>query len=103
LHISYGSEEESAETFEVSEGYLPFCFTLFQFIRDIFRAIRNQPLISSDMDHLEGNEILVQDFSYLDFQPSNAIECSVIDEDLEAGTYDQMMQDDYVPFYFESF
>ena len=55
------------------------------------------------MDHLEGNKILVQDFSYLDFQPPNAIECQVADEDLKAGTYDQMMQYDSVPLCFESF
>ena len=26
MHISYDSDEESAANFEVSEGYLPFCF-----------------------------------------------------------------------------
>jgi len=26
MHISYDNDEESAENFEVSEGYLPFCF-----------------------------------------------------------------------------
>ena len=103
MHINYGCEEESANFFEVSEGSLPFCFTSFQFIRDNFRAIRNQPSISFDIDHLEGNEILVQDFPYLDFQPPNAIECQVADEDLEARTYDQMMQYDFVPLCLESF
>jgi len=66
MHISYGNEEESVENFEVSEGSLPFCFTSFQFIRDNFHAIKNQLSTSFDLDHLEGNEILVQDFSYLD-------------------------------------
>ena len=36
-------------------------------------------------------------------QPPNAIDCQVADEDMEAGTYDQMIQDDSVPFCFESF
>ena len=103
MHISYGIEEESAENFEVSEGFFPLCFISFQIIRDNIRAIINQPSISFDLDHLEGNEILVQDFSYLDFQPPNAIECQVANEDLEAGTYDQMMQDDSIPLCFESF
>ena len=35
-----------------------------------------------------------------ELQPSNAIDCQVADEDLEAGTYDQMVQDDSVPFFF---
>ena len=103
MHISYGSEEESAKNFEVSEGYFPFCFTLFQIIKDNFRAIINQPSMSFDLDHLEDNEILVQDFSYLDLQPLNVINCQVVDEDSEARTYDQMMQDDSVPLCFESF
>ena len=63
LHFSYEVEEESVENFEVSECSLPFCFSSFQFIRDNCRAIRNQPSISFDLDHLEGNEILVQYFS----------------------------------------
>ena len=91
-HISYGSEEESVEKFEVSEGSLPLCFTSFQFIRDNFCAIRNQLSISFDLEHLEGNEILVQDFSYLYLQPPNSIECQVADEDLEAGTVGIMRQ-----------
>lgn len=82
---------------------MSFCFSSFQFIGGNFHAIKNQPLISFDLDHLEGKEIIFQDFSYLEFQPLNAIECQVADEDLEVGTYDQMMQDDSVPFYFESF
>ena len=103
MHISYGSEEESAENLEVSEGSLPICFASFQFIRDNFYAIRNQQSLSFDIDNQEGNEILDQDSSDPDLQPPNAIECQVADEYLEAGTYDQMMQDDSVPLCFESF
>ena len=103
MHISYDSDEESEIFFEVSEGYFPFCFDLFQFIRDNIHAIRNQLSTSLDLDHLEGNENLVQDFSYPDLQPPNAIDFQVADEDLEVGTYDQMIQDDSVPFCFESF
>lgn len=55
------------------------------------------------MDHIESNENLVQDFSYLDFQPPNAIDCQVADEDMEADTYDQMIQEGSLPFCFESF
>ena len=66
MHISYDNYEESAENFEVSEGSLPFCFDSFQFIRDNYHAIRNQMSTSLDLDHLEGNENLVQDFSYSD-------------------------------------
>ena len=102
-HINYGNDKESATNFEVSEGSLPFCFASFQFIRDNFHAIRNQLSTSFDLDHLEDNEILVQDLSYPDLQPPNAIDCQVLDEDLEAEPYDQMMQDVSVPFYFESF
>ena len=58
---------------------------------------------SLDLDHLERNENLVQDFSYSDFQPSKAIDFQVADEDMEAGTCDQMIQGDSVPFCFESF
>ena len=46
---------------------------------------------------------LVQDFSYSDLQSPSAIDCQVVDEDLEAGTCDQMIQGDSVPFCFESF
>jgi len=67
MHISYDNDEESAANFEVSEGYFPFCFDSFQFIRDNFHAIRNQLSTSLDLDPLEGDENLVQDFSYSDF------------------------------------
>ena len=100
VHFSHENEEESAETFEISEGTLPFCFASFQFIRDNFHAIRNQMSTSLDINYLEGNKIFVQDFSYLDLQPQNAIECQVAEEDLEAGTYDQMIQDDSLPLFF---
>ena len=40
-HISYDSDEESAENFEVSEGSLPFCFDSCQFVKDNFHEIRN--------------------------------------------------------------
>ena len=66
MHISYYNDEESAANFEVSEGSLPFCFDSCLFIRDNFHAIRNQLSTSLDLDHLEGNENLVQDFSYPD-------------------------------------
>ena len=66
MHISYDNDEESVANFEVSEGYLPFCFASFQFIRDNIHEIKNQLSTSFDLVHLEGNEILVQDFSYLD-------------------------------------
>ena len=100
MHISYDSDEESASNFYVSEGSFPFCFDSFQFIKDNFHAIRNQLSTSPNLDHLEGNENLVQDFSYPDLQPPNAIDCQVADEAMEAGTYDQMIQDDSVPFCF---
>ena len=102
-HISYDSDEESAANFEVSEGSLPFCFDSCQFIRDNFHAIRNQLSTSLDLDHLEGNENLVQDFSYPDLQPPNAFDCQVANKDLEAGTYAQMIQEGSLPFCFESF
>lgn len=78
---------------------MPLCFTSFDFIRDNFHSIKNQASIRFDIDHLEGNEIL----AYLDLQPLNSIECQVVDEDFDVGTYDQIMQDDYVPLCFESF
>ena len=66
IHISCDNDEESAANFEVCEGSLPIFFYLFQFIRDNFHKIRNQLSTSLDLDHLEGNKNLVQDFSYPD-------------------------------------
>ena len=103
MHISYDNDEEGAENFEVSEGSLPFCFASFQFIRDNFHAIRNQLSTSLYLDVLDGNKNLVQDLSYSNFQPPNAIDFQVAHEDMEAGTDDQMIQEDSLPFYFESF
>ena len=103
MHISYGSKNESAENLEVSEGYFPLCFTLFQFIRDNFHAILNQQSLSFDLDNQKGNEILDQDSSALDLQPPNSIEFKIAYEGLEVETYDQMMQDDSVPLCFEEF
>jgi len=103
VHFNYENEEESTNFFEISEGTLPFCFSLFQFIRDNYHAIRNQMSTSLDINCLEGNKIFVQDFSYLDLQHQNAIECQVAEEELEAGTYDQMIQDDSLPLCFQSF
>ena len=102
-HISYGNYKEGAANFEVSEGSSPFCFASFQFIRDNIHAIINQLSTSLDLNLFKGNENIVQDFSYLVLQPLNAIDCQVADEELEASTYDQMMQDDSIPFCFESF
>ena len=56
MHINYGSDEESVENLEVSEGSLPLCFTSFQFIRDIFHAIRNQQSLNFDLDNQEDNQ-----------------------------------------------
>lgn len=58
---------------------------------------------SFDLHHLEGNKNLVQDFSYPELQPLNPIDCKVADEDMEVGPYNQMMQDDSMTFFFESF
>lgn len=57
-HVVYGSEEESVENLEVSEEYLPLCFTSFQFIRDNFHAIRNQQSLRFDLENQEDIEIL---------------------------------------------
>ena len=54
-----------------------------------------------DINYLEGNKIFVQDCSYLDLQPQNSIEYQVAEEDLKAGTYDQMIQVDSLPLFFE--
>ena len=97
MHISYDIDEESAAKFEVSEGSLPFCFDSFQFIKDNYHAIRNQMSTSLDLNHLERKENFVQDFSYSDLQPPNAIGCQVADESME------MIQEDSLPFCFESF
>lgn len=58
---------------------------------------------SLNLDHLEGNENLVPDFSYSTLQSPKAISCQVADEEMEAGTCDQMVQYDSIPFCFESF
>ncbi len=81
---------------------MPFCFASFQFVRDNFHAIRNKLSTSLDLDHLKGNENLVQGFSYPELQPPNAIDFQVTNEDLDARPYDQMMLDDSVPYCFES-
>ena len=39
----------------------------------------------------------------LDLQPPDSIEFQIANEGLEVETYDQMMQDDFVPLCFESF
>ena len=78
-------------------------FYSFQFIRDNFHAIRNQLSTSLDLDHLVGNEKVVQDFPYSNLQSPKAIDCQVAEEDMEASTHDQMLQGDSVPFCFESF
>ena len=72
-------------------------------MRDNFHAIRNQLSTSLDLDHLKGDESLVQDFSYPNLQPLNAFECQVQNKDLEARSYAQMMQDDSIPFCFKTF
>jgi len=33
IHVSYESEEESAENLEISEASLPLCFESFQFLK----------------------------------------------------------------------
>ena len=60
MHISYGSDEESVENLEVSEGSLHICFTSFQFIKDNFHAVINQQSLRFDLDNQEDNEILDQ-------------------------------------------
>jgi len=55
------------------------------------------------LDPLEGDENFVTDFLYSEFQPPNAINSQVAHEDLEAGIYDQMIQEDSLPLCFESF
>ena len=102
MHISYDNDEESVANFEVREGSLPFCFDSYQFIRDNFHAIRNQLSTSLDLDPLKRDENFVPDFSYSDFQPPNAIDYQVAHEDMEANTYDQMIQEYSLSFCFES-
>lgn len=103
MHITYGSEEESVENFEASEGSLAICFVSFQFIKQNFYPIRNYQSLSFDVDNEEQNEILDKDSSDLDFQPPYAIECWVADEDLETQIYDQMMEENSLPLCFETF
>lgn len=55
------------------------------------------------MDPLEGDENFVLDFLYSEFQPTNAINSKVAHEDIEAGIYDQTIQEDSLPLCFESF
>lgn len=55
------------------------------------------------MDPLEGNENFVPDFLYSEFQPPNSINIQVSHEDVEAGIYDQTIQEDSLPLCFESF
>ena len=56
-----------------------------------------------DLDPLEGDENFVPDFLYSEFQPLNAIISQVAHEDIEAGLYDQTIQEDSLPLCFESF
>ena len=100
MHISYGNDEESAADFEVSEGSLPLCFDSCQFIRDNFHAIRHQLSTNLDLDPLEGDENFVPDFLYSEFQPPNAINSQVAHEDIDAGLYDQTIQEDSLPLCF---
>ena len=95
-------EEESAENFETSEGTLPFCFESFQFIKDNYHAVRSQRSPSFDIDHLEDNQIFSQSSSPLVLQSQNAIEYQIVEEKLEAATYDQEVQVVSLPLCFES-
>ena len=40
VHISYDSNEESAENFKAGERSLPLCFTSFQLLREKIPKIR---------------------------------------------------------------
>ena len=107
---------------EVSEGSLPLCFASIQFIKDNFRVIGNQQSLSFDVEVETDSEIFEQVANEKsspemtgeiisdtkpslapDLQPPNTIEGEIIDERLEAETYDLMMQEDSVPFCFEAF
>ena len=118
MHIIQDSDEESLENWEVSERSLPLCFASIQFIKDNFH--RNQQPLSFNVEVETDSEILEQGFyekSSLEttdeiicdiksslapnWQPPNAIEGKITDEGSEAGTYDLMMQEGFVPLCFE--
>ena len=122
MHIIQDNDEESLENWEVSERYLPLCFASIHFIKDNFHAIRNQQSLSFNFEVETDSEILEQvvyeksspkttdEIIYdikpspaPDLQPPNAIEGQIIDEGLEAETYDLMMQEDSLPLCFEAF
>ena len=82
---------------------MPLCFDSCQFIRGNFHAIRHQLSTNLDLDPLEGDENFVPNFLYSEFEPLNAINSQVSHEDIEAGLYDQTIQEDSLLLCFESF
>lgn len=101
-HFNYEEEEENAANIEFKEGTLPFCFNSFQLIKDNYHAIYNQALSSVDTDSLEESQIIVQNIFPLVSQPQRAIEYQ-IEEDLEETTYDQVIQVDPLPLFFQPY
>lgn len=59
---------------EISEGSFPLCLASFQFIREIFKEIKNQQPLGIDIENQEDNENLNQDSSVSQVQLSNSIE-----------------------------
>jgi hypothetical protein len=98
MYINHDSNEENVENFKVSENYLPLCFSLFQFLRGIYKQAyqqvvngRNGEFFDESVENVicDMEDVLVlelQPLSYIDFQ-----------------TTDELIQHNFVPLSFGSF
>ena len=113
----------------IQDDSIPFFFELFQFLKGKLHSkssneqlVGSQQFLSFNVEDETDSEIFEQvvnekpspemiDEIILDtkpslapdLQPPNTIEDQIIDEGVEAGIHDLMMQEDFVPFCFEEF
>jgi len=88
---------------------VPFCFESFQFLKGRLhskssneRPITNQQSLSVNVEDETDNKILEQPVAS-GLQPPNEIEGQITDEAVEDEIHDVMMQEDSIPFCFETF
>lgn len=88
---------------------VPFCFESFQFLKGRLhskssneQSIPNQQSLSVNVEDETDNKILEQPVAS-DLQPPNEIEGKITDEAVEDEIHDLMMQEDSIPFCFETF
>ena len=97
--------QEDNEIFYQSS--LSLCFSSFEKIKENYKQANKRVvnIIKDKPSHELVEEIFcdIEASLALDLQPPSSIEFQITYEGLEAETYDQMMQDDFVPLCFETF